>query len=60
MSKKYSKIWVVYGSFQIESCVLWGKWRDFSLECTSVGQNCILIQCIFSCAINVCGFFFFR
>lgn len=46
-------MWIVYESFQTESCVLWGKLRDFSLECTSVGQNCILIQCIFSCAINM-------
>lgn len=54
MSKMYMKYGSSMKSFKLRVCVLWGKWRDFSLECTSVGQNCILIQCIFSCAINMC------
>lgn len=43
-------------AIQIELCAMGEMKRDFSLECTSVGQNCILIQCIFSCAINMCVF----
>lgn len=41
-------------AFKLRVVCYGGKWRYFSLECTSVGQNCILIQCIFSCAINMC------